>query len=146
MTGISRWVLCFAVSVSLVAFPAHRVAANDDAALIGGVLGIVGAIALIENANRNKKSQEQQQKQQRQQVAQRPSRPAAEIEADKAMQEALNYFGFDAGPVDGSPGARTRAAVSSFQSAMNFPVNGQITAEERRILADARAWATYNPQ
>ncbi|TKD15804.1 peptidoglycan-binding protein [Rhodobacter capsulatus] len=74
-----------------------------------------------------------------------PSRPAAEIQADKDMQQALNNFGFDAGPVDGAPGKRTRAAIATFQGTLGRMQDGVITADQRVILQDAMARERLNP-
>ena len=40
-------------------------------------------------------------------------------------QTALNYFGFNAGRVDGQVGAGTRRAIESYQATMGYPVNGR---------------------
>jgi membrane-bound lytic murein transglycosylase B len=41
-----------------------------------------------------------------------------------AIQRLLNRFGYDAGKVDGVPGARTKAAVRDYQSSVGLPVDG----------------------
>ena len=57
----------------------------------------------------------------------------------RAIQQALNDLGFDAGPEDGLPGQRTRGAISRFQSSRRFPPTGELTDSERaRLLADAK--------
>jgi len=40
------------------------------------------------------------------------------------MQRLLNLLGFDAGPVDGFAGPRTRSAIRAFQSKFSFPPDG----------------------
>jgi Tfp pilus assembly protein PilF len=40
------------------------------------------------------------------------------------MQAKLNGLGFDAGPVDGIPGRKTRSALKSFQEINDLPVTG----------------------
>jgi TPR repeat protein len=52
------------------------------------------------------------------------------------VQHALNRRGFDAGPVDGINGARTRAAIRRYQSAEGLSVDGQVT---RDLLERLRA-------
>ncbi|MDR6771532.1 peptidoglycan-binding domain-containing protein [Azospirillum sp. BE72] len=42
-------------------------------------------------------------------------------------QEALNEHGFNAGPVDGKMGSRTRTAIRSYQRAAKLPVDGCAT-------------------
>jgi peptidoglycan hydrolase-like protein with peptidoglycan-binding domain len=54
------------------------------------------------------------------------------------LQRLLNEMGFNAGPVDGVAGRKTRAAVSLYQEGAELPVTGRITdALEARIHADA---------
>ena len=52
------------------------------------------------------------------------------------VQHALNRRGFDAGPVDGIAGARTRAAIERYQRENGIPVDGQVT---RDLLERLRA-------
>ncbi|BAI71177.1 lytic murein transglycosylase [Azospirillum sp. B510] len=42
-------------------------------------------------------------------------------------QEALNEHGFNAGPVDGRMGSRTRTAIRSYQRAAKLPVDGCVS-------------------
>ena len=58
------------------------------------------------------------------------------------MQTALNYFGFNAGAVDGAVGPGTRGAVSRYQAHMGYPSSGQMQAHERDFLMAAYGWAT----
>ncbi|PVB63007.1 L,D-transpeptidase family protein [Labrenzia sp. 011] len=56
----------------------------------------------------------------------------------QVLQELLNQMGFNAGPVDGVMGRKTRAAISLYQEGADLPVTGRITAAlEARIHADA---------
>ncbi|WP_299811249.1 L,D-transpeptidase family protein [uncultured Roseibium sp.] len=56
----------------------------------------------------------------------------------QVLQELLNQMGYNAGPVDGVPGRKTRAAISLYQEGADLPVTGQMTdALEARIHADA---------
>jgi peptidoglycan hydrolase-like protein with peptidoglycan-binding domain len=43
-----------------------------------------------------------------------------------AMQQALKDKGFDPGPIDGTVGPRTAAALSSYQKAENPPLTGRM--------------------
>lgn len=54
-----------------------------------------------------------------------------------AAQGALNALGFDAGPVDGQPGRRTRAAVEDFQRSAGLRVDGRIDGALLDRLFDA---------
>jgi len=64
--------------------------------------------------------------------------PQREPNRVKVLQRLLNEMGFKAGPVDGVPGRKTRAAISLYQEGADLPVTGTITdALEARIHADA---------
>ena len=45
----------------------------------------------------------------------------------RAVQEALNARGYNAGPVDGQYGASTQDAVRRFQQFAGLPANGELT-------------------
>jgi TPR repeat protein len=45
------------------------------------------------------------------------------------VQHALNGLGFEAGPVDGIRGKRSRAAISSYQESRGLPSSGKLTPE-----------------
>jgi peptidoglycan hydrolase-like protein with peptidoglycan-binding domain len=47
----------------------------------------------------------------------------------RAVQKSLSDKGFDAGPVDGQMGPRTRSGISQFQKSENLPVTGRLDAE-----------------
>ena len=53
---------------------------------------------------------------------------------NRAVQEALNRRGFNAGSVDGVVGPRTRAAISAFQTSLGAPVTGTLTPEQEQTL------------
>jgi len=52
----------------------------------------------------------------------------------RAVQQALNERGYDAGPVDGAIGRRTRVAVADFQLAVGLPSTGVVTAATSEAL------------
>ena len=49
-------------------------------------------------------------------------------------QQSLNVLGFDAGPVDGLAGPRTRGAIRQFQSRAKLASNGEVSPELLRGL------------
>ncbi|MEN8132460.1 MAG: SUMF1/EgtB/PvdO family nonheme iron enzyme [Pseudomonadota bacterium] len=54
-------------------------------------------------------------------------------------QKALNDIGFDAGPNDGIPGAKTISAIALFKESRGLTETGQLTeAQHGRLLADAQ--------
>ena len=52
----------------------------------------------------------------------------------RQIQTSLNYFNFPAGRVDGQLGSKSRAAISSYQAHMGFPITGALTLYERDFL------------
>lgn len=61
------------------------------------------------------------------------------------LQKLLNRMGFNAGPVDGVMGRKTRAAIRLYQEGAELPVTGTFTdALEARIHADAGYEAPKN--
>ncbi len=80
----------------------------------------------------------------RPQATYNPPRPAIPAtEAGRQVQTALNYFGFNAGYVDGQVGPATRAAVERYQAALGFPVNGRSFPEpQAQYLIGAYLWAS----
>lgn len=62
---------------------------------------------------------------------------AAEQHANREVQTALNFFEFEAGIADGILGRRSRAAVSAFQTFLEYPDTGTLASEERAVLLSA---------
>ncbi len=52
----------------------------------------------------------------------------------RMIQSSLNYFGFNAGTVDGQLGRQSRSAISSYQAHMGYPVTGQLSDWEQDFL------------
>lgn len=55
----------------------------------------------------------------------------------RLAQTALNFFGFDAGAVDGAMGPQTRAAMEDYQAYLGYPVTGKLTESEAQFLVGA---------
>jgi hypothetical protein len=71
----------------------------------------------------------------------RPGIPATQ--QGRETQTALNYFGYDAGAVDGQIGPGTRSAIERFQASMGYPVNGrEFASYQFDFLMDGYFWAT----
>lgn len=77
-----------------------------------------------------------------QQLAARPS--PAEMAKTGQIQTALNYFTFDAGPVDGLMGQQTRSAIEDYQAYLDYPVTGQLADDEGQFLMMAFQGAQTN--
>ncbi|MBF9059751.1 peptidoglycan-binding protein [Rhodobacterales bacterium HKCCSP123] len=70
----------------------------------------------------------------------RPAIPATQ--QGRETQVALNYFGFNAGSVDGQIGPGTRSAIERYQRAMGYPVDGgEFSDYQFDYLMDAFYWA-----
>ncbi len=62
---------------------------------------------------------------------------SAQRRANRSVQSALNFFGFDAGGLDGVLGRKSRGAINEFQTFMGYEPTGSLTREERRFLLSA---------
>ncbi|HIP24025.1 MAG TPA: peptidoglycan-binding protein [Rhodobacteraceae bacterium] len=62
---------------------------------------------------------------------------SAQRRANRGVQSALNFFGFDAGGLDGILGRKSRTAISDFQTFIGYEATGNLTREERRFLLSA---------
>ena len=62
----------------------------------------------------------------------------------RAIQAALNDWGFDAGSVDGSMGRRTRAAIRSFQYSQGDKETGWLTGQQTRTLLNGPSFTRNN--
>jgi len=58
-----------------------------------------------------------------------PSASAATSEEISTVQKSLNDKGYDAGPVDGVLGSRTRASIRQYQAAEKLTVTGRLDAQ-----------------
>ncbi|MBM1311531.1 peptidoglycan-binding protein [Sulfitobacter mediterraneus] len=111
----------FAASLALL--PAERVEADAGDFIAGAIIGgIVGA-----NAKKQRRSTRTYRKK-----SSRSKLPSTQ--EGKNIQASLNYFGFDAGSVDGQLGRKTRNAVSQYQAYLGYPVTGQMSAFEQNLL------------
>ena len=52
----------------------------------------------------------------------------------RRLQQALTSLGFNAGPIDGKLGARTRAGVVAFQKAAGLPPDGKIGSRTLKAI------------
>ena len=53
-------------------------------------------------------------------------------------EQVLNGLGFDAGPVDGRNGKRTRGAIKKYQESRGRPADGKVMPEVLRRLLEER--------
>ncbi|EKE45471.1 Peptidoglycan-binding domain 1 protein [Oceaniovalibus guishaninsula JLT2003] len=118
------------LAASILALPATRVSADAGdfvaGAIIGGVLG---------HAVRQQPQRRVYTTKRKTYVQKRPSIPATQ--SGREIQSSLNYFGFDAGTVDGQLGRKSRNAISSYQSYMGYAATGQLTPFEQNLLVSS---------
>lgn len=117
------------LAASLAVIPAERAEADAGdfiaGALIGGIVG----------ANVNKQRRTTRSRTVRRSTSTRSSIPSTQ--EGRNIQASLNYFGFNAGAVDGQLGRRTRDAVSQYQAYLGYPVTGQLSAFEQNLLTSS---------
>jgi peptidoglycan hydrolase-like protein with peptidoglycan-binding domain len=126
-----RFLTTASVVAALALVPAERAEA-DAAEFLGGALigGIIGSAIANNNRNNTRTTTTRNV---------RPSIPATQ--QGRETQSALNYFGFNAGAVDGQIGNGTRAAIERYQRAMGYPVNGRdFSSYQFEYLMDAYYW------
>lgn len=109
--------LSAALAASLVMGSTTRVQADGGDFIAGAVIG--GLLGAASQQPKKKK-------------VYRPRLPSTQ--EGKEIQASLNYFGFNAGTVDGQLGKRSRTAISSYQAYLGYPVTGQLTPYEQELL------------
>lgn len=120
------------VSATLIAGHAERAQAD---AFVGGLLGgfIGSAIG----------SQVGRQPQRARAAAPASNVNTAARQANREVQSALNFFGWNVGAADGAIGPRSRTGISMYQAYLGFPATGQITEFERIVLVTAHQRAQF---
>jgi peptidoglycan hydrolase-like protein with peptidoglycan-binding domain len=119
------------LAAALALTPPERAEA-DAAEFLGGALigGVIGHALTQQGSTRTTRTTR----------VVRPSIPSTQ--QGRETQSALNFFGFDAGAVDGQVGPATRAAIERYQRAMDYPVDGRdFTDAQFDYLMDAYYWA-----
>ncbi|WP_121061903.1 peptidoglycan-binding domain-containing protein [Chachezhania antarctica] len=148
-----RSIFVAAATAVAITVPAPKARAGDELAIAGGL--IIGGLIVNEVVKQNRRKAQQQAQaayyagQQSQQATTQstqrstatstprktsPSISSAQRTENRQVQTALNFFGFDAGTVDGVLGQNSRSAVSRYQAEMNDPSDGTLTDSERQFL------------
>lgn len=144
-------VVLMGVCVAMATAPLNPAQAKNDLAKAAAAAALLGVgVAIFQNRGAQAAQPQPQaaQPQQQNQGVQKkapPARSAAEVQAATDLQQALNYFGFDAGEVDGAPGKQTRSAVASYQATLGAESDGAIKESERDLLMQAMARAKADP-
>lgn len=111
-----------ALVASLFTTTAGAAAADNlGAALVGGIIGGV----IMNEVNKNKRNGGGN----RTTVSRLPSTAEG-----RQIQTSLNYFGFDAGTVDGQLGRKSKVAMSQYQAYLGYPATGSLTDYELDFL------------
>ncbi|MCV3272697.1 peptidoglycan-binding domain-containing protein [Roseobacter sinensis] len=116
----SKHLTAAALAASVAAMPASRAAADAGDFVAGALIGGIVGHAVTKN-NQKKK-----------QRVYRPGIPSTH--EGRQIQSSLNYFGFNAGRVDGQLGRQSRSAIASYQAYMGYPATGQLSAFEQDLL------------
>ena len=115
------------LAASLTVIPVERAEADAGDFIAGAIIGgIVGANAKKQRSTRTRTYQKKSSK---------PRLPSSQ--EGRNIQASLNYFGFNAGTVDGQLGRKTRDAVSQYQAYLGYPVTGQLSAFEQNLLTSS---------
>lgn len=151
----AKRVTAAAIAAALVFVPAQRATADTKDLIVGAIVG--GAIIAGVNAAQKRKQQQAQVQQRTQAVTPRvstrsyapkarrtvrhtpkavaPKRPSIPATQEgREIQSSLNYFGFNAGSVDGRVGSRTKQAISGYQAYMGYPSTGVLSSFEQHVL------------
>lgn len=126
--------LVAAASLALIPVATPEPAHAGGEGVAAGIIGFAAGAIIGSQMNRPRERRVYRA------APQRPRRSAAEREYWMNVQASLNRLGFDAGPVDGAPGRKTRSAVTQFQMSINAVPNGKLTSEQASVL-----FARVNP-
>ncbi|WP_299670511.1 peptidoglycan-binding domain-containing protein [uncultured Roseobacter sp.] len=115
----SKYLTAAALAASVAAIPASRVTADAGDFVAGALIGGIVGHAVTKNNQKKKR-------------VYRSGIPSTH--EGRQIQSSLNYFGFNAGRVDGQLGRQSRNAVAAYQAYMGYPATGQLTPFEQDLL------------
>lgn len=128
-----------ALAAAIAFAPAARVAADGKDFIAGALIGGLVGSQVQKNVDRNRANQQpvyrapaQRQGSRTTTRSYRSTIPATQ--EGRQIQTSLNYFGFNAGTVDGQLGRQSRSAVSDYQNYMGYQTTGQLTTFEQELL------------
>ncbi len=125
-------------ATSFLVFPVAPASAGNSLgrALVGaGALAIIGCASGALRCGNNNRAQTQKRvfKQKRQ-----PSQAEiAQRAENKAVQNALNAFGFNVGGADGVLGRNSQRGISEYQSSLGYPATGALDDQQTQFLLDS---------
>lgn len=112
------------LAAAIAVTPAMRASADAGDFVAGAIIGGIVGHAATKQAQRNRASK-----------VYRPTVPST-VEG-RQIQTSLNYFGFNAGGVDGQLGRRSQEAIMRYQVYMGYPATGNLTPFEQSLLVDS---------
>ena len=136
------------VAAALALLPAQRAAADSKDFIAGALLGGVAGAVIQNEVRKNKERQRLRTRTVTPQTYVRTPRtyaaPKKKVKSyrptipatpeGREIQSSLNYFGFDAGTVDGQVGPATRRAISDYQRYMGYEATGTLTTFQQHLL------------
>lgn len=127
-----------ALAAAIVFVPAARAAADGKDFIAGAIIGGVVGSQIQKNVDRNRA---QQQPVYQAPAARHSSTPKRSYRSSipatqdgREIQTSLNYFGFNAGTVDGQLGRQSTSAISEYQRYLGYQPTGQLTSFEQDLL------------
>jgi peptidoglycan hydrolase-like protein with peptidoglycan-binding domain len=130
----SKHISMIAISASLAITAPAQVSADAGDFVAGALVGgLVGHLATKEN-QRKKSAAASQQKQS---TTSTTYNTIPSTQEGREIQTSLNYFGFNAGGVDGKLGKQSRNAVSSYQAYLGDPITGYLDPFEQNLLVSS---------
>ena len=115
------------IALSMAVVPTTRASADAGDFVAGAIIGgIVGHAATKQHQRKKAATRTYTKK------AYKPRLPSTQ--EGREIQASLNYFGFNAGTVDGQLGQRSRSAISAYQAYLGYPATGQLTPFEQNLL------------
>ncbi|WP_299832392.1 peptidoglycan-binding domain-containing protein [uncultured Roseobacter sp.] len=134
---VTTTAVALVAALSLV--PAGSAKADGKDFIAGALIGGLVGSQVQKNVDRNRAQQQQvyrapapRHSTTTKTRSYRSSLPATQ--EGRQIQSSLNYFGFNAGTVDGQLGRQSRSAISDYQNYMGYQATGQLTGFEQELL------------
>ncbi|WP_299146273.1 peptidoglycan-binding domain-containing protein [uncultured Tateyamaria sp.] len=125
---LTKTIAASVLAMSVAIVPATRVSADAGDFVAGAIIGgLVGHAATKQNQRKKAATRSYSSKK-----TYKPRLPSTQ--EGREIQASLNYFGFNAGSVDGQLGKRSRNAIASYQAYLGYPSTGALTPFEQNLL------------